>query len=172
VTVLGPKGVPTPLAATRLVPPDSLMSPIPRERFDELVAASALEAKYSEAVDRDSAHEMIARRIESARAAATAAAGAAVPPAAIPTTESGLNTMTPAQQRAALRKQAAEQKRMEREAKKARDAMDKARVAEERARQRERDMMIREGGKLARSRAGQDLLRSVFGTLLGGGRRR
>ncbi len=28
VTVLSPKGVPTPLAATRLVAPDSLMAPV------------------------------------------------------------------------------------------------------------------------------------------------
>ena len=172
VTVLGPKGVPTPLAPTRLVPPDSLMSPIPRQRFDELVAASALKAKYSEAVDRDSAHELITRRIEAARASASAAAGAAVPPAAVPTTNSGLNEMTPAQQKAELKEQAAEQKRLEREAKKARDAMAKAQREEEKARQRQRDLMIREGGKMVRSRAGQDLLRSVFGTLLGGGRRR
>jgi DNA helicase HerA-like ATPase len=172
VTVLGPKGVPTPLAATRLVPPDSLMSPIPPARFEELVAASALQAKYAAAVDRDSAHEMITRRIEAARAAAEAAAGASVPPAAIPTTSSGLNTMTPAQQRAEVKRQAAEQKRMEREAKKARDAMERAQKAETAARRRERDTMIREGSKVVRSRAGQDLLRSVFGTLLGGGRRR
>ncbi|MBA3796398.1 MAG: DUF853 family protein, partial [Chloroflexi bacterium] len=172
VTVLGPKGVPTPLAPTRLVPPDSLMSPIPRQRFDELVAASALKAKYSEAVDRDSAHELITRRIQAARASASAAAGAAVPPAAVPTTNSGLNEMTPAQQKAELKEQAAEQKRLEREAKKARDAMAKAQREEEKARQRQRDLMIREGGKMVRSRAGQDLLRSVFGTLLGGGRRR
>ncbi len=172
VTVLGPKGVPTPLAATRLVPPDSLMSPIPRERFDEIVEASALRTKYAEAVDRDSAHEMITGRIESARASAAAAADTAVPPAAIPTTNSGLNTMTPAQQRAEMKRQAAEQKRLAREAKKARDAVEKAQREEARARQRERDLMIREGGRIVRSRAGQDLLRSVFGTLLGGGRRR
>ncbi|MBA3852304.1 MAG: DUF853 family protein, partial [Chloroflexi bacterium] len=172
VTVLGPKGVPTPLAATRLVPPDSLMSPIPRERFDEIVAASALRTKYAEAVDRDSAHEMITGRIESARASAAAAADTAVPPAAIPTTNSGLNTMTPAQQRAEMKRQATEQKRLAREAKKARDAVEKAQREEARARQRERDLMIREGGRIVRSRAGQDLLRSVFGTLLGGGRRR
>ncbi|MGI8702948.1 MAG: helicase HerA-like domain-containing protein, partial [Candidatus Limnocylindrales bacterium] len=161
VTVLGPKGVPTPLAATRLIPPDSLMSPIPRERFDELVAASALRAKYAEAVDRESAHEMITARIEAARAAAAAAAAAAAG-AAVP----------PAQQRAEVGRQAAEQKRLTREAKKAREAMDRAQRDEARARQRERDLMIREGGKIVRSRAGQDLLRSVFGTLLGGGRRR
>jgi hypothetical protein len=80
--------------------------------------------------------------------------------------------MTPAKQKAELKRQAAEQKRLAREAKKERDAMEKARRDETGARQRERDMVIREGGKLARSSVGQDLLRSVFGTLLGGGRRR
>ena len=164
VTVLSPKGVPTPLAATRLIPPDSLMAPVPAERFAEIVATSPLRPKYAAAVDRDSAHEMITRRIASARAAS-------VPPAAIPTTDSGLNQMTPAQQRAELRRQAAEQKRMEREAERYRKQVEKAQRDEARARQREREVLIREGSKVARSRAGQDIVRSVLGVLFGSGRR-
>jgi DNA helicase HerA-like ATPase len=164
VTVLGPKGIPTPLAATRLVPPDSLMAPIPAERFRELVATSPLGAKYATAVDRDSAHEMIGRRIATARAAAA-------PPAATPTTATGMNTMTPAQQRAAIRKQAAEQKRMQREAERYRRETERAARAEAAARRREREVIIRETGRVARSRAGQSALRTVFDVLFGGGRR-
>lgn len=165
VTVLSPKGTPTPLAATRLIPPDSSMSPVAQERFSEIVAASPLRAKYATGVDRDSAHEMITRRIAAARAAS-------VPPAAIPTTESGLDRMTPAQQRAELRRQAAEQKRMEREAERYRKQVEKAQREEARARQREREVLIREGSRVARSRAGQHIVRSVLGVLFGGGGRR
>src|SRR5437870_2500355 len=51
VTVLSPRGVPTALAATRLVAPDSLMSPIPDDQFAALVAASPLQLKYGTAID-------------------------------------------------------------------------------------------------------------------------
>ena len=40
VTVLSPKGVPTPLAATRLVPPDSRMAPLTEPEIAQVVAAS------------------------------------------------------------------------------------------------------------------------------------
>src|SRR4029079_9209772 len=44
VTVLSPKGVPTPLAATRLIPPDSRMAPIPDPDLQARVAASPFRA--------------------------------------------------------------------------------------------------------------------------------
>jgi len=163
VTVLGPKGIPTPLAATRLIPPDSLMAPVPATRFGELLAAGVLRPKYEASVDRQSAHEMIGARIAAARAAA-------VPPAAMPTTDSGLNGMTPAQQRAEIRRQQAEQRRMEREAERYRKAQEKATRDEARARQRERETMVREASRVARSRAGQSVLRGIFDVLTGGRR--
>ena len=76
VTVLSPKGVPTPLAATRLLPPDSRMSPLTPEEIATVVAGSPLAARYNQAVDRESAHEIITARLATAHAAATAAAGA------------------------------------------------------------------------------------------------
>ena len=66
VTVLTPKGVPTPLAATRLVPPDSLMDAVDETTRAGLVAGGALQAKYAQVVDRDSAHEIITARLRSA----------------------------------------------------------------------------------------------------------
>ena len=74
VTVLGPTGVPTPLAATRLLPPDSLMDAVDEATRAQLVAAGALTAKYAQDVDRESAHEMITARLEAAAAAALAPA--------------------------------------------------------------------------------------------------
>jgi hypothetical protein len=41
----------------------------------------------------------------------------------------------------------------------------------ERQRQRTINTVIRTGGRVATSRLGQDILRGVFGTILGGGRR-
>src|SRR5262245_47089652 len=46
VTVLSPRGIPTPLAATRLIAPDSSMDPMTDTDFQARVAASPLYAKY------------------------------------------------------------------------------------------------------------------------------
>ena len=51
VTVLSPAGVPTPLAATRLLPPDSLMAPISEDAFAARLAESPLVATYGTPVD-------------------------------------------------------------------------------------------------------------------------
>jgi DNA helicase HerA-like ATPase len=72
VTVLGPKGVPTPLAATRLVPPDSLMDAVDDATRTRLIEAGALRSRYGTALDRESAHEIITARLESAAAASSA----------------------------------------------------------------------------------------------------
>ena len=69
VAVLSARGVPTPLAATRLLAPDSLMAPIPPEAFSAAVAASTFSSKYGATVDRASAYEMINARLVAARAA-------------------------------------------------------------------------------------------------------
>src|SRR5687768_8698853 len=74
VTVLSPRGIPTPLAATRLLAPDSLMAPIEPAAFQGQVAASPFVAKYGATIDRESAHERITGRIATARAAAAEAA--------------------------------------------------------------------------------------------------
>ena len=82
VTVLSPDGVPTPLAATRLVPPDSLMDAVDETTRAGLVAGGALQAKYAQVVDRESAHEIITARLQGAAevAEAQAPAGAPLPP--------------------------------------------------------------------------------------------
>src|SRR3954469_6409913 len=95
VTVLSPRGVPTPLAATRLIPPDSLMAPIDAVQFEGRIATSPYHAKYGTTVDRDSAHERITARIAAAKQAAVDEAMRA---GVDPTTSAGMNTMTPAQQ--------------------------------------------------------------------------
>jgi len=68
VTVLSPKGVPTPLAATRLIPPDSRMAPLTAQEIAQVVAASPLQARYGTAIDRESAHEIITARLVAAEA--------------------------------------------------------------------------------------------------------
>ena len=61
VTVLSTKGVPTPPFATRVIPPASLMSPLPD--LDAMNARSMQVKKYSQDIDRESAREMLAARV-------------------------------------------------------------------------------------------------------------
>ncbi len=169
VTVLSPRGVPTTLAATRLIPPDSLMAPIDAVQFQGRIATSPFQAKYGATIDRDSAHERITARLAAARQAAT---DAAIRAGVDPTTATGMNTMTPAQQqREAARQQReyeAAVKKAAREEARRQAAAKKTTVEAERARQRSLDNAIRTGGKVVTSRLGQSIIRGVFGTLFGG----
>ncbi|GLP70653.1 ATPase [Streptomyces sp. TUS-ST3] len=62
VTVLSEKGAPTPVAATRLRAPESLMGPVDAGALDAAVAASPLHGRYAQAVDRESAYEKLGSR--------------------------------------------------------------------------------------------------------------
>lgn len=77
VTVMSPNGNPTPVAWTRMRAPESLMAATPPEVLAPGIAASALMAKYGQAIDRDSAQEMLARKVEQGAAAALQEAAAA-----------------------------------------------------------------------------------------------
>jgi DNA helicase HerA-like ATPase len=64
VTVMDPDGAPTPVAWTRMRAPESLMAPTPDEVLRPGIAASALMARYGHPLDRDSAHEILARKLQ------------------------------------------------------------------------------------------------------------
>lgn len=66
VTVLNEKGIPTPLVHCLLCPPQSRMDVLSQNEIEKVIAASPLLAKYSEAFDRDSAHEMLSRKVQQA----------------------------------------------------------------------------------------------------------
>jgi len=168
VTVLSPKGVPTPLAATRLLPPDSLMAALPDEDLQARVAASPFRTKYGQTIDRQSAYEIITARIESARAAAAdQAAQQAQAAGAPPTTATGLNTMTPAQQQREIARQAREMAAAQRAAERERAAAQRRARADARQHDRMVETGVRTAGRVITSRVGQDIIRGVFGTLFG-----
>ena len=73
VTVMNEKGAPSPVAWTRLRAPQGSMSPAPEAQMEATVAASPLQAKYGTPIDRDSAREQLARKLDAAAAAADAA---------------------------------------------------------------------------------------------------
>jgi len=166
VTVLSPRGVPTPLAPTRLLPPDSLMGALPPDELQRRIQAGALYATYATTIDRQSAHEIITARLQAAHAAVAAmqpGAGGAGPAAP--------GGPTPAQERAEIERRARELERIRRDAEResrtqAREDATQQRAAEreaERSRlQREREI----------SQVGTTVLRGVLGTLFGGSSRR
>jgi len=63
VTVLNEKGIPTEVAVTHLTPPRAIMGPLPAAELQQLIAASEMQAKYGEAVDPVSAHEILTERV-------------------------------------------------------------------------------------------------------------
>ena len=66
VTVMNERGAPSPVAWTRLRAPRGSMSPTPADTMRASVAASPLQPVYGAGIDRDSAREMLARRLEAA----------------------------------------------------------------------------------------------------------
>lgn len=70
VTALNEKGIPTPLAATMLRAPQSRMDILNDSEIDEINLKSKLVKKYAEEIDRESAYEMLSKKIEEAQQAA------------------------------------------------------------------------------------------------------
>lgn len=66
VSVLNEKGVPTPLVHAMLRAPDSRMDILTAEEIDGLVSRSRLVNKYLKVLDRESAHEMLDRKLQEA----------------------------------------------------------------------------------------------------------
>ncbi|MCS6818386.1 MAG: DUF853 family protein [Chitinophagales bacterium] len=65
ISVLNEKGSPTPLAATLLQAPRSRMDILTPEEIDAIVNKSYLVKKYNEEIDRDSAKEILTRKLQS-----------------------------------------------------------------------------------------------------------
>jgi DNA double-strand break repair helicase HerA and related ATPase len=86
VTVLAPNGAPTPPFATRLIPPAARMGPLTDAEMAQRLSSSAQVKEYAAAIDRESAREMLAKRVAPAAqpagapdGASPAAAGPAAP---------------------------------------------------------------------------------------------
>lgn len=111
VTVMNEKGAPSPVAWTRLQAPRGLMSPTPEAQIVAAVAASPLLPAYGTAVDRESAREILAAKMQAADARAAADEAAR---------EQAKTDAELARQRAAMEKaEAAERKKAEDAEKKA-----------------------------------------------------
>jgi DNA helicase HerA-like ATPase len=63
VTVLNEKGIPTEVVATMLTPPKAVMGPLSSADYQKLIESSELTAKYAEAIDPESAYEILTNRV-------------------------------------------------------------------------------------------------------------
>ena len=177
VTVLSPRGIPTPVAATMLIPPDSLMAALDPTDFQDRLASGSLRGKYGTAIDRQSAHEIILGRLQAARAAAQQAAAQQAGAQQAAAQAAGATGSRPydqpptvsweARQRQVIYEEGRRAERDRQAAEKARRAQEKERQAAERARLKTIDTTVRTAGRVMTSRAGQDIVRTVFGTLFG-----
>ncbi|HRG19015.1 MAG TPA: DUF853 family protein [Flavobacterium lutivivi] len=66
VTALNEKGIPTPLAATMMRAPESRMDVLTENEIEEINNKSKLVRKYEEEIDRESAYEILTKKIEEA----------------------------------------------------------------------------------------------------------
>lgn len=74
VTALNEKGIPTPLAATMMRAPMSRMDVLSDSEITEINGKSKLVKKYAEEIDRESAYEMLNKKIDEANQQAEAQA--------------------------------------------------------------------------------------------------
>lgn len=66
ITVLNEKGIPTPLAHTLICPPRSRMDILTEQEIKRLVAASAIAPGYREELNRESAYEILNKKLAAA----------------------------------------------------------------------------------------------------------
>lgn len=63
VSVLSPKGVPTPVTVAQIMPPSSSMGQLSDMEYSATLAASKIASKYRDAIDRESAHEILQKKL-------------------------------------------------------------------------------------------------------------
>lgn len=67
VTALNEKGIPTPLAATMMRAPMSRMDILSQDEIEDCIKESKLAKKYEEVIDRESAYEILNKKIDTAQ---------------------------------------------------------------------------------------------------------
>jgi uncharacterized protein len=99
VTALSEKGVPTPLAATMLRAPVSRMDILSPNEIASINSASVLVQKYSQVIDRESAYEVLSRKVSAIEKEVSDDAGqrdwGTQPTSPSPRTSYGRSTKTP-----------------------------------------------------------------------------
>ena len=160
VTVMDSRGAPTPVAWTRMRAPQSLMAAVPPDELALRVQRSPQLAKYATPIDRDSAREILARKLEDgARVAEQEAAAKAAAEAEAKARTTEEKEIARAQARAQKEASAAETRAAREEAQRA--AREQREAAAQAA--RVKSAAVRTGTNIL-SQVGREVVRSIFGT--------
>ena len=167
VTVLDPKGNPTPVTPVGIWAPASVMGPASADTIARINQSSVIMGRYRDAVNPDSAEEKLERRAAEAQATREEAlaqeAAAKEAERAQKEAEKEAERAAKEAEMAAAKEEAARQKEME----KLRRQVEKQQEKEEAARQRAAERRTRQVenvlGSVLRT-AGREITRSIFGT--------
>jgi DNA helicase HerA-like ATPase len=167
VTVMDPDGAPTPVAWTRMLAPESLMAAIPADDLRPGIAQSSMMTKYGAEIDRDSAYEMLTRKLEAGAEAAEQerlAEQAAKQQAEYVKQQAAAATQAERDRIAAEKQVAKERAEAERRAAKDRAESERRAAAEAREAARTRKQTTDMVGRVLRSSFAKEIVRSIFGT--------
>ena len=163
ISFLDEKGRPNIVQRAFVVPPASHIGAIAPEQRKALMASSIVAGVYEQTVDRESAYELLKGRAAgaaAAQAAAQAAQDAAI--AAVAQQKDAEKAAKEAERQRTADAKIAEQQRKE------------AERAAAQAQKEQRDMLnsfTKGAGRMVNSSVGKELVRGIFGTLLGGKKR-
>ena len=167
VTVLDPKGNPTPVTPVGIWAPASVMGPASADTIARINQSSVIMGRYRDAVNPDSAEEKLERRAAEAQAAreeaiakeeATKEAERAQKEA-----EKEAERAAKEAEKAAAKEEAARQKEMERLRRQVEKQQEKEEAARQRAAERRTRQVENVLGSVLRT-AGREITRSIFGT--------
>ena len=170
VTVLDPKGNPTPVTPVGIWAPASVMGPASPDTIARVNQSSTIVGRYRDAVNPDSAEEKLARRAEDAQAAreeaAAREAAAKEEEKARKEAEKAAEKAAKEAEKAAAKEEAARQKEMERLRRQADKQAEREEAARQRAAERRARQVENALGSVLRT-AGREITRSIFGTRKG-----
>ena len=178
VTVLDPKGNPTPVTPVGIWAPASVMGPASADTIARINQSSVIMGRYRDAVNPDSAEEKLQRRAAEAQAAREEAATqeAAVKEEekarkeaekaaekAAKDAEKAAEKAAKEAEKAAAKEEAAREKEMERLRRQVEKQQEKEEAARQRAAERRARQVENVLGSVLRT-AGREITRSIFGT--------
>ena len=167
VTVLDPKGNPTPVTPVGIWAPASVMGPASADTIARINQSSVIMSRYRDAVNPDSAEEKLERRAAEAQAAREEAiaqeAAAKEAERAQKEAEKEAERAAKEAEKAAAKEEAARQKEMERLRRQVEKQQEKEEAARQRAAERRTRQVENVLGSVLRT-AGREITRSIFGT--------
>ena len=167
VTVLDPKGNPTPVTPVGIWAPASVMGPASADTITRVNHSSIIMDRYRDAVNPDSAEEKLERRAAEAQAAREEAAAqetaAKEEERARKEAEKAAEKAAKEAEKAAAKEEAAREKEMERLRRQVEKQQEKEEAARQRAAERRARQVENVLGSVLRT-AGREITRSIFGT--------